>query len=308
MTTPAISVVMPAYNARRYIRPAVESILAQSFGDFEFIIIDDGSTDGTTDVLRELAAGDARIRLISRPNTGYTVALREAMTLARAPLIARMDADDLARPHRFAVQVARFQAEPDLVLLGGGYEYIDEADRPIRPFIPATDHATLDAQALAGGNPFCHPLTMFRREAYDRVGGYDPQYEPAEDLDLWLKLAEVGRVSAVPDVLLKYRQHANSVSEKRQARQLAATHALCAAAAERRGIEAKPVQPVQWRSTGSASADLEQRLRFGWWSLAAGHRRSALHFGWRSIVGAPASRAAWTLLACALLNRRPALR
>ena len=129
LMTPAVSILMPVYNAQRYLASAVQSVLDQTFSDFEFIIINDGSTDRSEAILQEFASKDPRVKIVSRPNTGLTRALNEALSLARAPLIARMDADDLSLPRRLELQVARFGADHDLVLLGGAYELIDAAGR-----------------------------------------------------------------------------------------------------------------------------------------------------------------------------------
>ena len=113
------------YNVARYVRAAVSSIISQTFTDFELIIIDDGSTDGSLTILKEMAAGDARIRLISRANTGYVVALNEGLALARGEFIARMDADDISLPARFDKQVAYLRHNPDCVLLGSSVMHMD---------------------------------------------------------------------------------------------------------------------------------------------------------------------------------------
>ena len=129
---PAISVILPVYNAEAYVREAVESILAQTFTDFECIIINDGSTDGSEAILRELAAHDTRIVLVERPNDGLVSALNEGIGRARAGLIARMDADDVAMPERFALQYARMVQEPELAVLGSSIRVIDKVGNIIR--------------------------------------------------------------------------------------------------------------------------------------------------------------------------------
>src|SRR5213082_3006291 len=116
--SPVVSVLMPVYNAQRYLPAAVESILGQTFRDFEFIIIDDGSTDRSGEILRKFAAEDPRIKLISRPNTGYVVALNEALSCASGEFVARMDADDISLPTRFERQVAYLREHTDCVLVG----------------------------------------------------------------------------------------------------------------------------------------------------------------------------------------------
>ena len=129
MSSPSVSVCMPVYNTERYVAEAVESILAQTLGDFEFVIIDDGSTDGSRAILEPYAKQDDRIRLISRPNTGIIGARNEALGLAKGELIAVMDSDDVALPERFEVQVAYLREHPEVVCLGSKVQCIDEAGR-----------------------------------------------------------------------------------------------------------------------------------------------------------------------------------
>jgi glycosyltransferase involved in cell wall biosynthesis len=124
---PAISVLMPVYNTERYVAEAVESILAQTFRNFEFLIIDDGSTDRSLSILKRYAERDPRIYLVSRPNTGYVIALNEMLAMARGEFIARIDADDIALPERFEVQVAYLREHPEVVCLGSKVQFIDEA-------------------------------------------------------------------------------------------------------------------------------------------------------------------------------------
>ena len=163
---PAISVILACYNTERYIASAVKSILAQTFGDFELILINDGSTDRSTEICKSLAAQDNRIRLISRPNKGLTKTLNEGLALATAPLIARMDADDISLPTRFEKQVAYLNANPDCVCVGSRVTLIDPYDSPIS----VTDHKLImkqiDADLLKGiGWSIVHPAAMMRTDA-----------------------------------------------------------------------------------------------------------------------------------------------
>ena len=167
---PAVSVIMAVHNAEAYLDAAVKSILNQSFTDFEFIIIDDGSTDGSRNKLGEYSRKDNRVRLISRANKGLTPSLNEGLKLARGQYIARMDADDVASPVRLGVQVQYLYDHPQVSLLGGAYELIDDAGRLLTTIVPPTDDATLQEHALSGRTPICHPLAMFRRDAALKVG------------------------------------------------------------------------------------------------------------------------------------------
>jgi glycosyltransferase involved in cell wall biosynthesis len=293
---PAVSVLMPVYNAEPYLAEAVESILGQSFADFEFLIVDDGSTDRSRAILERYAARDGRIRLISRPNTGYTKALNELLTMARGELLARMDADDVALPQRLARQVAYLRAHSDVVCVGSAVHFIDAAGRFLRDGHPGLDHEDIQRRALAGDCPLNHPSIMMRRGASQAVGGYHPEFEPAEDLDLWLRLGEVGRLTNLPEVLLKYRQHAQSFSEQHQRLQLDRSAAAVVAACRRRGIPERDVALSPWRPT-----DRHSRARayvgYGRRGLERGDYRMALHYARRAIAQVPWEPGAWGLLA-----------
>ena len=204
---PAISVVLPVYNAEDYVREAVESILAQSFTDFELIVINDGSTDGSGVILRELARRDARIVLVERPNDGLVSALNEGIKIARAELIARMDADDVAMPERFALQHARMVQEPELAVLGSFIRVTDKAGNIIRlreyPLTPkeAAHHVERDC-------PVGHPTVMMWRDAVLKAGGYRKAFCHAEDYELWLRMSDLGyAIANLPQPLLNYRVH-----------------------------------------------------------------------------------------------------
>lgn len=218
---PAISVVLPVFNAEAYVREAVESILAQSFTDFELIIINDGSSDGSGAILQELAASDARIRLIERPNGGLISALNEGIERARASLIARMDADDVAMPERLALQHARMVVSPHLAVLGSFMRLMDASGKIIRiADYPITEADT--ARFLEQGCPLAHPTVIMRREAVIEVGGYRMAFAHCEDYDLWLRISERGfGIANLPKPLLNYRIHGTNVSSvHRQAQEL----------------------------------------------------------------------------------------
>ena len=141
---------MPVYNTRRYLRQSVESILGQTFGDFELIIVDDGSTDGSTGILKEYQQRDSRIRLVCRANTGYSRALNEALRLARSDLLARMDSDDVALPGRFERQVAYLREHPECVALGCRVREIDPHGIPLEISRNRLDHDEIVQELLKG--------------------------------------------------------------------------------------------------------------------------------------------------------------
>jgi len=303
---PTVSVIMAVKNGADYLPAAVESILAQTFGDFEFIIIDDGSDDDATKhLLEKFAIRDARIRLVSRANKGLTRSLNEAMSLATGQFIARMDGDDIALPDRLQKQVTFLIANPHVVLLGGAYELIDGDGRRIRTWRPAGDDATLQKHCLEGSTPICHPLAMMRADAVRKVGGYDESFAVAQDLDLWLRLGEVGAMACLPDVLLQYRQHDGSVSEKKQKLQTENMQRACESAYKRRGVEGQYHcrAAAGWRSSGDRASRLRFALQYGWWAFNAGHRATARHYARQAIAAAPWKVDGWKLLICALTKK-----
>jgi glycosyltransferase involved in cell wall biosynthesis len=293
--TPRISILLPIYNAARYLPAALDSIARQSFTDFEVIAINDGSTDSAPNVLDFFAARDRRFRVVHQPNAGLIATLNRCIELATAPLLARMDNDDVAHLDRLAEQVAFMDSRPDVVLLGGAYRLIDDASRPIRTMRPPTDHAALDQQCLAGTLPLCHPLVMMRAAAVKQVGGYDPRYDAAEDLDLFLKLAEIGQLAALPDVLLDYRQHPGSISGRKQQIQQESQRRAIEAACVRRGIPSTFIAPPAWRPVDDESA-YRWTCTYGWWALAEGYRSTARVYALKALRQRPLAKQSWALL------------
>ena len=238
-TSPAVTVLLPVYNAEAFLEEALASVVTQTFTDFRLLAVDDGSTDGSLNILERHADADPRITVISRPNTGIVGALNEMARLARSPLLARMDADDVAMPDRFQRQIALFDAKPKAVCVGGGIEMITESGRPIMTPAPVTGDANIQREALAGRTPISHPSAMIRREAFEAVGGYNADSYPAEDLDLFLRLGELGELHNVPETVLRYRMHGNSISVRLSERQVHKMREACERAWARRGIKGK---------------------------------------------------------------------
>jgi|SRR5579884_1195240 len=210
---PRLTVAMPAHNCRRFIADAIESVLAQDLTDFEFLLLDDGSSDGTRQIAESYARADKRLRVISRANRGIAESLNELFALAAAPVVARADADDIYEPTRFSAQLAFLDNHPRYGLVGCQATLIDEDGRPVRPAsprVPCTHEEIVSA--LPTYSPFYHPAVMMRRSAIFDVGGYRMAYSDADDYDLWLRLSEVTRMANLPDLLMRYRVHGGQVS------------------------------------------------------------------------------------------------
>lgn len=211
---PRVSVVMSVYNNEAVVGQAIDSILGQTFADFEFLIVNDGSSDGTAAILDTYARRDPRIRLFHRPNSGLIACLNFMIGKARAPLIARMDGDDVSLPERFARQVAYFDQHPACGVLGTNTNEIDDAGTftPCTDFHP-TDHAGIVA-ALRQRSPYCHSSVMMRRDAVQRAQGYRAAYHHCEDYDLWLRLSEQVDMANLPDRLQLYRRSPGQISNR----------------------------------------------------------------------------------------------
>lgn len=207
-TAPVISVAMPVYNGEKYLAGAIDSILAQSFSGFELIIIDDGSTDNSVEVLREYQKFDARIRLIVRENRNLATTLNDIIDLARGTWIARMDQDDIARPNRFLRQLEWLE-QTGADICGGWVKAFGTADERVLKH-PQSDAAI--KMELLFGCPFAHPTVMMKRELAKHLR-YDKAWEKCEDYDLWERAARAGwEMTNVPEVLLLYRQHNAQIS------------------------------------------------------------------------------------------------
>lgn len=304
---PTISVVLPVFNARRYLHAAVASILGQTFHDFEMVAVDDGSTDDSRAILEQFAATDPRVRVISRPNTGIVGALNDACRSARAPLLARMDADDIAFPDRLARQVEFMEAHPEVVALGAGVVYLDAAGAPVEPCPRSTTHEALEAALLHGdGGALIHPVVVLRRAALETIGYYRTTAQYVEDLDLYLRLAQVGRLANLPEPLLYYRVHGTSINFTRNAGRHETKLRILAEAHRDRGL---PFDPAVVPLPAQRWSDLAAHDRD--WAVTAlqfGRRRVAVRHALRACRLEPGDRASWHSLAYALRAPTPAPR
>jgi len=211
MSRPVVSVLLPARNAAATVERAARSILEQRLGLLELLAIDDGSTDGTGEILRQVAASDRRMRVLEGGGRGLVAALTLGLNQARAPYIARMDADDESLPERLLRSVAALEAEPSLGAVGTQVEIFRE-DRPVSPnmkqyegWLNSLTTPERLFQERFVESPLCHPSSMARREALSAVGGWEDG-DFAEDYQLWLKLLHAGyRLKVLTPVLLRWR-------------------------------------------------------------------------------------------------------
>lgn len=204
--TPRVSVVSTVFNGAPYFDRAIPGILSQTFNDFEFILVDDGSSDGTLEQLRQVEARDPRVRIFSPGRLGPAAAYNYGVSQARAEYVARQDFDDRSYPERLRLQVEYLDAHPEVGVVGGYYVLVDErrGERYVR--MPPTDHAAVRS-ALAKYVPIAHTLATFRRQAWTEVGGY-PLVNNLIDLRFYLRLAKAGwQLGNVPEVLGEHYVH-----------------------------------------------------------------------------------------------------
>lgn len=271
--TPKVSFLMPVYNPGRYLAEALESLLAQTFADFEVIAVDDGSTDGSLATLRRFAAKDDRIKILSRPNTGIVGALNDGLAVAQGEFIARMDADDAALPHRLELQLAYLESHPELVAAGSSVVMIDPAGRPLKEFQAQTDPAIIRQGLVeATGIGIIHPTLLVRRDVLQRIGGYREPYKLVEDFDLFLRLLDQGELGNVPEPLLRYRQHPASTNATRYRTQHELMDRCLAEHRSRWGLP--PLErPLAHPPLHHAGA---QHILWAFWAVEGGHRWTAL--------------------------------
>lgn len=211
---PLISVIMPVYNAQKYIGSAIESILNQTLKDFELIIINDYSTDKTLNIIKSFSKKDSRIKIINnnkRLNIART--LNKGISSAKSNIIARMDADDIAFPDRLELQHKLINSSKNIAVVGANVVIMNTAGNQIA-IRSYPDSSGELKKCLFKYSPFAHPVVMFRKNMFEEVGGYNPKYSPTEDLDLWFRLGSKYEFKSVPEPLLKYRIYEKSSSHK----------------------------------------------------------------------------------------------
>jgi glycosyltransferase involved in cell wall biosynthesis len=308
-----VSVVMAVYNDARSVRAAVRSILEQTFSDFEFVIVDDGSTDGTGAILDELARADGRIKLLrNAQNLGQTLALNRGIEAASGCYIARMDADDLSLAERLARQVAFLEVHSEVGLLGTRALIVNRHGRPLHVLDYPTDDESIRARMMARSS-FCHGAVMMRRAALEAVGPYRPAFRLAQDMDLWLRIAERFRVANLPDVLYHLRLTHKSANVRRNSEQTAYVELARQLAGERleaggeqTDLEAQAIAQRfagrRWlaRRRGLARDYANWAAKLSWWGHAW---PDGMEMWLRALLAWPLEPAMWLVAVKGVLRR-----
>jgi hypothetical protein len=251
MVAPSVSVLLPVYNGAAFLRGAIDSVLAQSFRDFELLVIDDGSSDGSADIA--LSAGDPRVRVLrNERNLGLAGTLNVGLEAARAPLVARQDADDISLPERLARQTAFADAHPEIALVGTQGWAIDAAGRKCGDLDKPREAAGI-AWLMMFDNAFLHTSVLFRRDVVQALGGYDPTFVYCQDYELWSRLLMSHPAANLPERLVLSRLHGGSMTETVQKEY--GDQAL--------GVMARNQSAALGQSLPRAEAELLARIRAG---------------------------------------------
>lgn len=269
-----ISVLMPVHNAERYVGAAIESLLQQTLTDFEVIAVDDGSTDRSAEIIQAYSRADGRIRYVGQQHAGLVASLNASIALSKGEYLARMDADDIACPRRLEHQAAFLAARGQYLAVGSQLECIDRDGQPIGVLKYEESHEAIEERLLFKkmGTTMPHPAVMMRRDAVIAVGAYRTKFVASEDRDLWLRLAERGRLANLPDVLLQYRLHLESFSHTRGAEQRRMAAVAVQDAYDRRGIPLpRDFVVPKWHSESAFDC------RCGWvaWATREGNFQTA---------------------------------
>ena len=302
-----VSVLLPVFNCERYLEVAIQSVLDQTFTDFELVVVNDGSTDRSSEILEEFERMDDRITSIHQKNRGLPAALNAGLNICSGKYVARMDGDDILYAHRFECQVAFMERHDQISICGTGVKLIDPVGRPLVIAIPEEEHEAIDEQLLSGfASAIYHPTAMIRHQFLCDIGGYDETSE-LEDLDLFLRIGEKGRLANLRDVLLDYRLHFTSTNHTRLERHARLTRETVTRAYRRRGFAGTrpiPRRPDRLNSPAAVYADWScKAFNGGFLRTGLIHLANCLRTGWKSRQGWRLARRTMGLALSLFLNR-----
>jgi len=219
---PPITVLMSCYNGETWLSESIESVLGQTFKQFEFLIIDDGSQDRSLSIIKEYEKKDPRIHVISKKNSGLPDSLNVGLQHAKGKWIARLDADDIAEPERLQKQYDFAKSNPRLILIGSAFLETDEHGNTGKVQTFSAGHRELKQHLLNRRRFFAHSSAFYLKEIALKAGGYRPRIKKSEDYDLWLRLSEMGKMASIREPLIRFRSHPDQIShENAGKRQLA---------------------------------------------------------------------------------------
>lgn len=292
------SVLLPVYNAEKYLHSAIESILSQSFTNFELLLLNDGSTDNSESIIDRFVTLDKRCKKLSWPNKGLIETLNTGIEEAKGEIIFRMDADDISHPKRFETQLHYLENHSECVAVGSRVLLIDDTGLPIVPFNVPIEHKDIDKGNFKGyGSAIVHPTVAIRREVLLQTGGYRAKYVHAEDIDLFFRLAEIGKLHNLPDILLQYRQHPMSIGYSKRQEQIKSVRQAIKDTKLRRGIGSDNTLVVDTTELTSIN---DVYKKWAWWAIKGGNRKTAIKYAVKVLRAAPYKKEHIKLLLCAI--------
>jgi glycosyltransferase involved in cell wall biosynthesis len=298
---PLVSVLMPVYNVENFIAKAIESVLSQTLKNLEFIIIDDGSTDDSKNIIGEYQKNDCRIKFISRENKGIVYTRNELLNMASAAYFAIMDSDDISNPERLAEQFHFLKNNTEYLVVSCRDLLIDPDDDPIMIINNSFEHEEIDKANLSLTSFQTLNAYMAVTESVKKIGGYRHEVLYAEDRDLFLRLAEIGKVKVLPKVLYQYRQHLNSTCVEKADELNMYVSKVIIDAFERRNMEfnaakLEPKNPVTIKKEGYYFTV------WAWLALESNYLKTARKYAVKQLVKQPISYNAWLLMYCVIRN------
>jgi len=302
---------MPVFNTARYLPDALSSIASQTFRDFEFIVIDDGSSDGSMEILRQFAMIEPRMRMTTRSNRGVIATRNELLSAARGELVAWMDSDDISLPHRLQRQIEVFRGNPSIVCLGSAAQCIDPEGNFLNVERYPPRHAEILMEQEKGG-AMRFPTTVMRRDTALHVGGFREPFRIGEDFDLLLRISELGTMANLTEILYCYRQHVSSVCARLGSQWPIYRDQILQLARERHDGGKDRLQNGESLEIAGAVIDdrrqVEWRVYLDWAGHAYGRGNASLawKYACAALARRPASATAWKLMARILVsNWRP---
>jgi glycosyltransferase involved in cell wall biosynthesis len=291
---------MPVRNAEKYLREALDSVLAQTWEPSEVICIDNGSTDHSRSQLEEAQQRDGRVHIIDCPKVGIVNALNAGLDQVSAEFVARMDADDVALPERFERQVKYLKQRDDVVAVGCRCLVVDEDDDPLEIRGVMVEHTDIE-KGLLGGivSVLCHSSMMFRSCALRAIGRYRADIGVSEDLDLYLRLAEIGRLANIPELSMKIRRWPDSTTGRQTSDEFAwSREKIINEALRRRGLSGQYIDRRRWVFGDKAEAELYRAAT----ALTHGFGKTARKYAWRVVRRTPGKLVAWKVLGRAVFG------
>lgn len=294
-----VSVILPVRNGERFLAQAVESVLSQTLDAIELVLVDDGSTDATSQIIREFARRDRRVRVIQLDRSGIALALNAGIAGARGRYVARMDGDDICHPSRLQKQVAYLDANAGCVAVGSAIAVMDETGEPVGTRRFPEEHQEITRSLFGGRTAMSHPTVVVRRETLRAIGGYRAAAVPSEDLDLWFRLSRVGTLANMREELLHYRKHANAVSIRDRDRQWSVGGGIINEARRDRGLRPLALR-ARWRGRSHIAAYHFECARL---ALVTGPRTAAMRHARAALASEPRWANPYMALAACILPK-----